>query len=254
MSTMYENYSGKRKLKRALEINPAALQPMMTNACIEFIADLLQPDDTVFEYGSGGSTTVFSSLVKKYISVEHTLEWHEIVKEACKNIDAAELYHVQANHMKLDPSLKDPGAKYEKRFCKETHGKATIATEEYDKILSEFPFAHEGDYYSSIIRYWQYMDYVNKIKDFEDTKFDKILIDGRSRTFCSYRAKDYMHKDSILIIDDAFSEHPGLRYDEEPPAGAPPFVSRFMIEWGNSLNKFYDLMTIIDGMSTWKLK
>ena len=254
MNAEIDNFRAKRKLRKALEINPTALQPMMTDACIEFIADLLQPNDVVFEYGSGGSTTVFPLLVKRYISIEHNLEWHEKMKEACEKVDAAELYYVQANHAKLEPNLKDPGAKYEKRFCTETHGNATITEEEYEKILSEFPYAHEGDFYSSIIRYWQYMDYVNKIKDFEGTKFDKIIVDGRSRTFCSYVAKDYMHKDSVLIIDDAFSRHPAMEYDGKPPPGAPAFVTRFIIEWGNSLNKLYDLMYTIDGLSTWKLK
>ena len=37
-------------------------------------------------------------------------------------------------------------------------------------------------------------------------KFDKVLIDGRSRTVCAYKILPYLHKDSIVFIDDFFRD------------------------------------------------
>jgi len=244
------NYRAKRKLIEVLEnSNSDVKQPMLSQGCIEYLVDILEPTDVVFEYGSGGSTTLFPHFVKKYITVEHTPDWYVKVKGWTKDIKNLDSYLVPPNFTKEEPSMKDPGAHYENRFCEKTHGKSVITEKEYNEILKEFPYAKEGPIYSSIVRYWQFKDYVNKIKDFPDTKFDKIIIDGRSRTFCSYIAKDYMHKDSILIIDDAFSTHPRWKFSPEEEK-----VTRFQVEWGDSLNDKYKIIMEIDGMSFWKLK
>jgi hypothetical protein len=46
-----------------------------------FILKYLKPEFTMFEWGSGGSTTYFSYFVEKYISIEHDEYWfHHTIK------------------------------------------------------------------------------------------------------------------------------------------------------------------------------
>ena len=44
------------------------------------ICNLLHPSMRVLEYGSGGSTTMFSNFVSKWTSVEHDKKWGEKMK------------------------------------------------------------------------------------------------------------------------------------------------------------------------------
>lgn len=46
------------------------------------IEKYLNPEVTMMEWGSGGSTVEFSRQVKRYYSVEHNLEWYQQVKQA----------------------------------------------------------------------------------------------------------------------------------------------------------------------------
>jgi hypothetical protein len=46
------------------------------------IEKYLNPNVTMMEWGSGGSTVEFSKQVKKYYSVEHNYEWYNEVKQA----------------------------------------------------------------------------------------------------------------------------------------------------------------------------
>lgn len=46
------------------------------------IEKYLTPEVIMMEWGSGGSTIEFSCKVKEYYSVEHNLEWYNVVKDA----------------------------------------------------------------------------------------------------------------------------------------------------------------------------
>jgi len=46
----------------------------------EAILDNLNPQDIMLEYGSGGSTLLFSKYVQSYNSVEHDKDWYEKIK------------------------------------------------------------------------------------------------------------------------------------------------------------------------------
>ena len=50
-------------------------KPGMPRHDYDFILKYLKPEFTMFEWGSGGSTTFFSYFVKKYISIEHEHRW-----------------------------------------------------------------------------------------------------------------------------------------------------------------------------------
>ena len=44
------------------------------------ISDVLDYDTVMMEWGSGGSTLAFSSMVSKYYSIEHDEEWYNKIK------------------------------------------------------------------------------------------------------------------------------------------------------------------------------
>lgn len=60
-----------------------------------FFEELLKPDFTVLEYGSGGSTILLQNKVKKLYSIEHQPSWYDKVKSLLNN--NTELYLVQPN-------------------------------------------------------------------------------------------------------------------------------------------------------------
>jgi hypothetical protein len=65
--------------------------PMMEPAEVALIEKYLKPDDVMLEWGSGNSTLYFSQFVKKLVSVEHDLYWHDEVgrmirKEGVENV------------------------------------------------------------------------------------------------------------------------------------------------------------------------
>ena len=57
------------------------MKPMMSEREITIISLLLEPWYDVFEWGSGGSTVFFSSLVKSWVSYEHDPEWIKKVQK-----------------------------------------------------------------------------------------------------------------------------------------------------------------------------
>lgn len=68
------------------------LKPMMTNDEFNLMVKYLTKDDTMLEFGSGGSTKHISNIVKNLYSLEHDKKWFEKVKEAVS--DNVDLRHV----------------------------------------------------------------------------------------------------------------------------------------------------------------
>jgi len=54
--------------------------PWYTYGAIDFLADRVHVDMSVFEYGSGNSTLWWGSRVRRVVSCEHDERWHEIMK------------------------------------------------------------------------------------------------------------------------------------------------------------------------------
>lgn len=59
--------------------------PWITYPALDFIRKRITANLTVFEYGSGGSTTWWANRVKNVISVEHDHEWYEKIKLIQRN-------------------------------------------------------------------------------------------------------------------------------------------------------------------------
>lgn len=57
--------------------------PQLTENEIKAVLGLLDPQDVMLEWGSGGSTELFSPHVKEYHSIEHNPEWFEKVQPEC---------------------------------------------------------------------------------------------------------------------------------------------------------------------------
>ena len=55
--------------------------PWFSYPFIDFLTPRLSKELTVFEFGSGNSTSFFAQRVKKVISIEHNKEWYRIVNE-----------------------------------------------------------------------------------------------------------------------------------------------------------------------------
>ena len=72
--------------------------PLMHKFEYQFIEKYLNSNDILLEWGAGSSTIYFSGLVQKVISIEHDIDYYNIIK---KNIDTfniknIDLYHVPA--------------------------------------------------------------------------------------------------------------------------------------------------------------
>lgn len=66
--------------------------PWITYPAIEFIQKRIKPEMSVFEYGSGGSTTWWANQVSAIVSVEHDLTWFE--KMAKNEHSQVKLYQI----------------------------------------------------------------------------------------------------------------------------------------------------------------
>lgn len=77
--------------------------PWFSYAAIDFLEEFLEPQMTVCEYGSGGSTLFFARRVKSVFSIEDNPKWFELVRQR--------LHHdsLQNVTMELCPfDFKDP--------------------------------------------------------------------------------------------------------------------------------------------------
>ena len=90
--------------------------PWMTYPFIEFIKNNLQPDQQIFEFGSGSSTLFFAKKVRKVVTLESNKIWFEITKE---KLAQAEIKNVELILMEdaLQNSAYENFAKnYEEKF------------------------------------------------------------------------------------------------------------------------------------------
>jgi SAM-dependent methyltransferase len=98
--------------------------PFFSYAAIDFLRTYLQPDMSVFEFGSGGSTLFFAQLVKCVTSVENSGECFD---EVVARVKEKNLVNVE---IKLRPfNAKDP------RDFEESEYLQSISGETFDVIV-----------------------------------------------------------------------------------------------------------------------
>jgi hypothetical protein len=145
---------------------------------IDLFKKILKPTDIVFEYGGGGSTLFFLDRVKKVVTVEHNIEWYDILK----------------NNLTQEEQLKWEG---------------NLITAEPATESRQLDMSNPNDYSSSgeIYRNETFKNYVTYIDRFEDEYFDLILVDGRARPSCIKHSVNKVKKNGLLILDNADREY-----------------------------------------------
>ena len=73
--------------------------PWMDQKEIDFVISNLDSNDTMVEWGSGGSTVLFSNYVNKYISIEHVEDWY---KNVSNEITKYPLLDITYKHIEPD--------------------------------------------------------------------------------------------------------------------------------------------------------
>ena len=213
-----------------------AMQPNEAS-CIE---SYLKRDDVMFEYGSGWSTLHFSKFVDRFYSVEHNQGWSNIVNKQLKEghifntklftipqlpqVDGWEDIYYDKN---LDEKAKELLLHYTPECpVKELHHNLGTLDEVKEKNGKCYWEPRGGG------EWHQYIDYINSIEQAHDMllntgknkyKFDKVLVDGRCRVFCAYKALEFIDENSIVFMHD--------------------FVYR---PWYQTILKWYKVVEIID--------
>jgi hypothetical protein len=153
---------------RRLKESFSGLEPYMSRQEIQLIVDSLDRSHVMLEWGCGGSTLRFSREVHRYYSIEHDREWFEKVDGHLKR---ARRTNVELMH--VPPNL----------------------------TLSGIPnYAR-----SSAERYEQFRDYIEQVNRLGVPRFDRVLIDGRSRPECAIQVLPYLTSDSRVFIHDFFT-------------------------------------------------
>lgn len=81
--------------------------PWVTYSFIDFIAERIHDDHTVFEFGSGNSTFYYAERAKKVVSVEHDKAWYDRIS-ASKPLNSEMIFcelHIDGNYSKMPESL-----------------------------------------------------------------------------------------------------------------------------------------------------
>lgn len=138
----------------------------MSQAEISTITAYLNKDQTMLEYGCGGSTNFFSKYVKEYYSIEHDKVWFDRINSD-RNSNVT-IYHVARNNV----------------------------TPETERII---PYDIDGlDQSSRQKDFHDYITFPNRI----NKTFDAVLIDGRARPECAKYVKQYLKKNAYVFVHD----------------------------------------------------
>lgn len=151
--------------------------PWTSPASIIFFKSCLTKDMTGLEYGSGRSTAFFAKRLKHLTSVEHNLEWFDIVKEKLQ----------KENICNVDYHFIPPANPADTTLSPDLFGRYS-------------PFLKYHQFRSTFYNYFQF------VLQFPDHHFDFILVDGRARVECAFNCLDKLKPGGILVLDN--SERP----------------------------------------------
>lgn len=152
-------------------------------ACLE---SYLTSDVDMLEWGCGGSTLKFAPMVNHMDSIEHQLEWYNGIKDvAPPNVN---LHYVPPN----SPEQRDPSLESSSwNVWKPILNHPTCRTEN-DTIFIEL--RDQRDWHE----YINYINYPTSLKK----KYDVILVDGRARPNCAFKALSLLKEDGIIMVHD----------------------------------------------------
>lgn len=162
----------KMKYARFRKRNPKL--PWLNPNAIWALQQLLKPDMTAFEYGSGMSTVFFSKLLKHIHSLEHNEAWYKRVKEI---IEENKIDNTLLTLVPPDLSFEDP------------------------KLNSEDQLRMSVEEYPIPDRYFE--NYTAQITQMQDASLDLVIVDGRARVTCALNAIPKLKSGSILMLDNS---------------------------------------------------
>jgi hypothetical protein len=141
--------------------------PWVTYEAIDWMANHINKDMILFEWGSGGSTIFFSNRVKKVVSVEHDLLWYQEVFMT---------------------------------VSKKGYQNILLTLAEPERSESTEPWYTSTD--TSFSGY-SFEKYVREIDTYPDAFFDIVVVDGRARLGCMKHALHKIKSGGFLILDNS---------------------------------------------------
>ena len=153
----------------------------------ELLDSYLNKNVEMLEWGCGGSTLKFSQKVKHYDSIEHNLGWYNNIKSVIpKNVS---LYHISPNNINLRDWQLDKAAFNIWKPCIERNDRISIDNDILFRACRDNRDWHE------------YINYINFPSNLNKT-YDIILVDGRARPGCAYKALSLLKKNGKVAIHD----------------------------------------------------
>jgi len=147
--------------------------PWMPYEAIHHLNSLCTKSSKVFEFGSGGSSLFFLSRVGQIYSVEHDVDWLNLVSKEVKVSSKSNNWI----------GLLAPASKV-------NHGNLLGIYKSTDEKFADFSFK----------------DYCSQIDAYPDDYWDLILIDGRSRVGCFAHSTSKVKIDGYIILDNSERE------------------------------------------------
>lgn len=161
-------------------------EPWITISALQFIREQDLSTETVFEWGSGGSTVFLAEHARTVVTIEHNSEWLSKVHNAIKarNIVNVELEFIPPRVLNF-PRPRDA--------------------------------ADPLDYASADQRYgdYEFSEYANAITKRNKGQFALVCIDGRARPSCLLRAVDHVMPRGFLLLDNSERQY----YTQVLPSG-----------------------------------
>lgn len=148
--------------------------PLWPFDAIDWLNANLHKEMVAFEYGSGGSTLFISQRIKHLTTVEDIPRWYNKIHQALED----------NNITNCDYVFRDP------KFVGWTKNEEDYGDPK--KYLSG------GD-----TKGFSFEDYAKTIDKYPDNYFDIVLLDGRARNSCIYRAVNKIRPGGHIFIDDS---------------------------------------------------
>lgn len=151
--------------------------PTLSRAERKLITSRLEPRHVVLEWGSGPGTVYFSPSVASYYSIQHDEHRYERVQRELMRYRRTNVHHL------LVPAS-------ESRRGAANHTRPSEA------------------------RYSQYRQYIEIPAQLGVPRFDRVIVNGRSRPECARAILPYLADDAVVFMFDYFgSKYPAAEYD-----------------------------------------
>ena len=157
-----------RHLRRFQNAIRFGMRPWMSRSEYRLILKHLEPHPSLFEWGAGFSTLFFAPHVRQVYSVEHDPSWYRHVLDAVQK-------QQQTN---VELQLQPPD----------------------EPLTGEPNYRRTGS-----ARFSQFEGYIQNIGTRSVARFDRVLIDGRSRPECAREALHHLHEESLVFIHDFYN-------------------------------------------------